>query len=585
MPNSLQGTIPASAIVTVNPNVVGAGGTALSTIGLMLDNGTRVPIGEVLSFPTAAAVSSYFGSGSVMATLAPYYFGGFDNSNVKPAALLVAQYPEDAVAAWLRGGSVASLTLAQLQALSGSLTAVIDGFSRPAPSIDLAAATSFSAAAGIIETALNAAAPQLASFTGSISGTTLTVTAVGSGTLSAGLTVVGTGVAANTQILSQLTGVAGGTGTYQVSPSQSVISGAMNGSATPVTVSYDSISGGFLITSGVTGAPSLAGFCTGTLSTSLKLTQALGAVVSQGAAAATPAAFMTALALLTQNWVAFATDFDPDNGSGNAQRLAFATWTGQQNDRYIYVAEDADVTPTESTDAATSLGQLVKAAGISGVHIEWVPTPNTNPASAMAAFVMGAIASVDFTETNGRVTFAFKGQSGLDPTVVNQTVADNLIANGYNFYGAYATAAQGFQFEYPGSISGPFLWLDSFLDQIWLNNALQLALMELLNNTKSVPYNPQGYGLIEAACMDPINAALNFGAIRPNVPLSAAQAAEVNAAAGTKIDDILSAQGWYLQILPATAQVRAARGSPPCSLWYMDGQAVQQINLASIEVE
>jgi hypothetical protein len=133
-------------------------------------------------------------------------------------------------------------------------------------------------------------------------------------------------------------------------------------------------------------------------------------------------------------------------------------------------------------------------------------------------------------------------------------------------------------------VSGEFLWLDSYVDQIWLNNAFQLALMELLINTKSIPYNTAGYSLIEAACMDPINAGLNFGAFRPGVSLSAAQAAEVNNAAGVTIDATLSQRGWYLQVLDASAIVRQARGSPPCTFWYMDGQSCQRINLASIEL-
>ena len=63
--------------------------------------------------------------------------------------------------------------------------------------------------------------------TGSIAGTTLTVSAVSAGTVSAGTTLTGTGVTAGTTIVSQLTGVTGGTGTYQVSASQTVASTAM----------------------------------------------------------------------------------------------------------------------------------------------------------------------------------------------------------------------------------------------------------------------------------------------------------------------------------------------------------------------
>lgn len=68
-----------------------------------------------------------------------------------------------------------------------------------------------------------------ASFTGSISGTTLTVSSVSSGALAAGQTISDTSgnLVVGTKIVSQLTGSAGGTGTYTVSNSQTVGSEAM----------------------------------------------------------------------------------------------------------------------------------------------------------------------------------------------------------------------------------------------------------------------------------------------------------------------------------------------------------------------
>ena len=58
-------------------------------------------------------------------------------------------------------------------------------------------------------------------FTGSIAGTTLTVDSVAYGTIQIGETVFGATVAANTSIISQLTGSpSGGVGTYTVSPTQ-----------------------------------------------------------------------------------------------------------------------------------------------------------------------------------------------------------------------------------------------------------------------------------------------------------------------------------------------------------------------------
>jgi hypothetical protein len=65
-----------------------------------------------------------------------------------------------------------------------------------------------------------------ATFTASISGTTMTVTAVDSGTLAVGQTINGAGVTVNTQISSLGTG-SGGIGTYTVNNSQAVSSSTL----------------------------------------------------------------------------------------------------------------------------------------------------------------------------------------------------------------------------------------------------------------------------------------------------------------------------------------------------------------------
>lgn len=61
-------------------------------------------------------------------------------------------------------------------------------------------------------------------FTGSIAGTTLTVSAVAFGSILAEATLSGTGVTAGTKIVEQLTGTPGGVGTYEVSQTQTLSS-------------------------------------------------------------------------------------------------------------------------------------------------------------------------------------------------------------------------------------------------------------------------------------------------------------------------------------------------------------------------
>lgn len=339
------------------------------------------------------------------------------------------------------------------------------------------------------------------------------------------------------------------------------------------TVTYDATRAAFVITSATTGATSTMSFCTGTLATSLLMTSATGAVLSQGAIASTPSGVFASITAVTLNWAQFMTTWEPLI----ADKLLFAAWVNAQNNRFIYVEWDTDILATQANNT-TTLGPQLNALNSSGT----VPIYGS---ANHAAFILGAIASVDFNRTNGRITFAFKAQSGLAATVTDQTLAANLDANGYNFYGSYATANQGFVFFYPGSVTGAYSFLDEYVNQVYLNSQLQLALMVLLTSVPSIPYNAQGYALIDAACMDPINQALNFGSIREGVPLSVSQAAQVNNAAGTKIDGVLSTRGWMLQILPATAQVRAARGTPPILFFYTDGGSIQMISLASIVIQ
>jgi hypothetical protein len=345
-------------------------------------------------------------------------------------------------------------------------------------------------------------------------------------------------------------------------------------------VGYDTIAQAFVINSGTTGTTSTLAYATGSLATSLNLTQATGAVLSQGAVAATPASAMNSIISSTTNWATFKTLFDPDNGSGNTQKLAFAAWNSAQNGQFLYVPSDSDITPTESTAATSSLGYLLTADNYNGSAPIYEPTPQPE-----GAFVMGAIASIDFTEKNGRVALGFKSSAGMAGSVTDGTVAANLQANGYNYYGVNATANQQFTYLYPGTVSGPYKTIGSYVNQIWMSNQFQLAMIGLMTSIKYLGYGTEGGAMIESALGDPILAALNFGAIQTGVQLSQAQAAEVNAAAGLKIDGTLSSRGYYLQVLPASAAIRAVGGSPPCTFWYTDGGEVRSLAVASINIQ
>lgn len=500
-------SIPASNLVKVNPQVIGAGSNAPSLNGLFLTNTGLVPVGEVVGFATAKAVGDFFGTESQEKSVADTYFKSFDNSNIKPSVIYFYEYVlpyaveviGSGAAAYLRGGSLRGLTLVELQDVSGTVTITIDGVSST-DAVDFAAATDFADAADILGTALG------------------------------------------------------------------------------VPVEYESLFNRFKIKSPTTGNISTISFASGALAESLKLADGQGGYTSQGSDGETLPQAMTSITTITQNFATFTTMFEPDNDGKDA----LAAWVNDSNRRYAYIAWDTDSNATETGGLVINFGTRIAENEWNGIHLVYGAVELE--ARAIAAFVMGAGASIDFSQTNGRITFAFKGQTGLTVTVTDETTANALLANGYNFYGQYATANQQFKMYQNGSVSGEWKWLDTYLNQIYFNGRLQQRLVEMLTSVNSLPYNRSGYDIIQATCMSPINEMINFGGIRTGIPLSLDQAAAVNGAAGLKIDGLLTTNGYYVQILAASAEVREARQTPPIKIWYTDGGSIQKLELDSINV-
>ena len=100
----------------------------------------------------------------------------------------------------------------------------------------------------IVSASTGGALPTTNTCTGSIAGTVLTVTAVGSGSVLAGgvgQTLTAASIDPNTQIVAQLTGTAGSTGTYTVSINQNVASTAITLSGGGLTLTGGNTTGVF----------------------------------------------------------------------------------------------------------------------------------------------------------------------------------------------------------------------------------------------------------------------------------------------------------------------------------------------------
>lgn len=344
--------------------------------------------------------------------------------------------------------------------------------------------------------------------------------------------------------------------------------------ASKVAVEWLPIANRFIIRSVTTGADSQVSYASpGALATGLLLTQATAATVSPGSDAVTMTDMMNNIINTNQNWIPFETLVDLNE----QQNSELSAWANSQKSRFVFVYHETSAEATIPNNANCFYQKVVVANGYEGTF------------PVYGSYLYGVMplaysASIDFARTNGRVSFKFRGFSGLAPNVSDLATAQALKSNGYNFYGSYSLNKTMAQYASDGAISGKFVWLDSFIDQVWINANLVGAYANLFTNNQSYPFNQNGYGAIQAATIDVANQALTFGAIQKGVVLDQAQIRIVNNTVGKDISATLYSEGWYLFIPTQTGAARLERDLKGAIFYYVDGQLIQSINMSSTAI-
>lgn len=572
--------IPSSYLADVIPGVLATGVSADSLYAMMLSQNASIPAGAATPFYTADSVGSLLGYDSPEYARAATYFGGPVNSPRKPSVLYISRLSTKKEAASLIGAKL-SVTLAQLKALTGSLIITVDGtVHTTAP--NFSAATSFSDAANILQTAIGTGTVTYNSGTGGFivtgsSGTTeytvssVNVDAGGTG-YAIGNTVTfagGKGTVSTIGISGAVTGINLQSATAQpTNPAGTGLATTTDGKGTGLTVTTTSTS----TNTGVPDASSVS-YATGTLADNLGLSVSVGAMQSLAILDITVAAQMSVIRSTNGVWSHFFCAFDPAN-----QKTDLATWTSAQTDNTGAILHDTAVTVAQIT-AGTSWGQTIAAGDNEGVGVVAFDADT-------AALIASCPCSVDWSAANGRYNVAFRRSASLSPTVTDLNTATTLEGAGYNFYGQFAGSGVSYNGIYPGAVSGSFMWLDSFFNQIWMRRNFQLDLMNLLFNKGQIPYNTQGDSYIAAALKRTIDAALNFGAIRAGVVLSDGQTQTLVNAYGQAAAQAVQMHGYYLytNAAGADATTRGKRQTPEVYFYYTDGQSVQRIVMNSIMV-
>ncbi|MDY5050861.1 MAG: DUF3383 domain-containing protein [Candidatus Mucispirillum faecigallinarum] len=496
-------SIPASYIVDVSPRVISAGAAGIVMNGLFLTTNPQLPVGIVKEFVFATDVADYFGYESQEYYAAVIYFAGYVNSFKKPASIRYARRINANVSAFLRGAEYQG-TLQALQAISdGSLNITINNELIELTNIDLASASSFSAAALKIQSAIN--------------------------TLKSTVSAV---------------------------------------------ITYNSISNAFEISTTAAGAQSSVSFAatasSGTdLGSILNLTSSAGAVISPGLDEQTAAENMTQIAAYDSNFVTFTHLYDADAD----ECIALGQWSNSQGVSYCFLpwSNEAAAILDSSTDDIASKMVAAGVTNFTAIYNDY----------RLAAGVMGAFASIDWTRTNGAIDIAFKQVDGLAPTVTSAADAAVLDKKFYTYYGQFATKNTDFNFIYKGLIVGDYVNLSTYINAIWFNSSIVNAVLNGFAGVGKIAYNDAGYTLIRAWLADPINQAKNVGIIQVGVTLSEAQKAQIISEVGSDITAELYSNGYYLLVADPGATARVTGDSPIVTLYYTDGGVVKKLQISS----
>ena len=349
---------------------------------------------------------------------------------------------------------------------------------------------------------------------------------------------------------------------------QSDVATALQAKITGTTVTYNSNLNAFIVVSATTGENSSVSVATGTSADALGLSSATGAVAQAGMVAMSEDANMTAIARADGNWVSFTTLYSADDD----EVIALAEWTNNQKVEYAYFPytdSQGNTVPSNQNN----LPNVLKNADYEGTVLLFGIVDH-----AVAA--MSIWASVDWNRYNGLPTMAFRSQNGLAASVTDETVAENLLSMNVNYYGRYASRVEDFTFFYNGKlVGGDFGFIDAYIGNIWLRNALQNAILNGLQQVARTPYTDAGYNQIRAWCLDPINRGLNNGVIQAGLNLSEAQKAQLYNEIGQDVSEQIYTDGYFLLVEDPGAQARVERETPVCGLWYTYGGAVQKIEL------
>lgn len=523
--------ISINEVVSITPRVLSGGASGLNFNGLFITKSEVAPVDTLLNFSNSSDVAKYFGYESEQYKAAEVYFNGYNNSLTKPRGCFFFRHLHKDAKAFLRGSPAAdpSELLKELNKVkSGSINLVLGPDELVIEGLNFSACNSLSDCALVLQDAIN----------------------------DAGLD--------NDVELWKTT-----------------------------SVNYSSLTTAFTIQAGLSGDEIAIDFASGPLADLMNLSKAAKAITSRGGAQRSYKETLDKVLTYTANFVSYAT-IEEVTSIDEARQLA--QWANQkfnEGSQFLYIWHTADLSLNGNNQITrnSQLGfarvgsamvvnfgagaeiakSLVadKYQGVCGVYGD----------ARYAAFIMGAVASIDWMQPNSTITFALKSQAGLPANVSDTDTARKLTELKLTFLGDYASRNDQFKLTANGMVYGDYRFIDTYINSTWFNNALQTKIVETMSQVGRLPYNQEGYDILRLSCQPVFNAAKLNGVIDSGVTIDEQQRETLKREAGKDIASTLQNNGYYMQILDADANTRGGRTSPPCQVWYTYGGSIHKLNV------
>ena len=520
---------------------VGAGAVATtrSLVGRLFTGNLLVPPGTFLTFSTAAAVGSFFGTGSEEYARASFYFGWTSKNTTSPQSIQFARWTNVSVPPMIYSVDNDNPSLAAFQALSsGGLGLTIGGVSIALSSINYTSAGDFEDVADFTQMAIRGSKSVFETGTTALS---VNITALSdTSLLTVGQNVIGVGIPSGTTVASIVSGTA------------ITISNAATIANTDVelqfyntadiqfalsTVTFNSLTNGFDFVGGdntvnaiISVQPGLSPSTDVTVSGFLgwipeaandgngNLNPTTGAIWANGKTAESITNTLTFSSTLSNNFGSFL--FLTNLNITLDQAIEAATWNQTQNVLYMYTV------PVTSANSATWSAQVGGLGSFGGVGLTISDVAGQYPEQ----MPMMIEAATDYTAVNSVQNYMFQIFPGITPSVTTDAQSASLDAASVNYYGSTQTAGQLISFYQRGLLLGAsnpvnITDMNAYVNEIWFKDAMAVAILNLLLGLAQVSANAQGRSQILATIQSVISQALNNGTISVGKTLSAAQQA------------------------------------------------------------